>query len=285
MENSLSVQAQAIDVDPKVFSAVEMQQQVQAIQQVMKAVMKSDSHYGKVPGCGDKLVLLKPGAEKIMMTFRIGIDPYVEDMSTQDCVRYRVRGRMFSILDGRTLGYGVGECSSDETKYKWRSAFNDAEFEATDPARRRVKQSKYGPTKQIRTEIADMANTVLKMAKKRAQIDGVLTVTAASDIFEQDLEDMETIPGQDQPGNGKPSVQQPKAKTEEAKPAENSKDTAKPKSKLSDKTLSQLTDMMDEMKWDKIKTKAKMELYESIGDEAAIESCAKEYENFIKGTK
>jgi hypothetical protein len=43
---------------------------------------------------------------------------------------------------------------------------------------------------QIRTEPADLANTILKMAKKRALIDAVLTATAASDIFTQDIEDL-----------------------------------------------------------------------------------------------
>ena len=39
-------------------------------------------------------------------------------------------------------------------------------------------------------------NTVLKMAKKRAHVDAILTATAASDIFTQDIEDMsEVIPG------------------------------------------------------------------------------------------
>jgi hypothetical protein len=39
-------------------------------------------------------------------------------------------------------------------------------------------------------------NTCLKMAKKRALVDACLTVTAASDIFTQDIEDMpEVIPG------------------------------------------------------------------------------------------
>ena len=37
---------------------------------------------------------------------------------------------------------------------------------------------------------ADHYNTVFKMAKKRALVDAVLTTTAASDIFTQDLEDI-----------------------------------------------------------------------------------------------
>lgn len=39
-------------------------------------------------------------------------------------------------------------------------------------------------------DIADTYNTVLKIAKKRALVDAVLTSTAASDCFTQDLEDM-----------------------------------------------------------------------------------------------
>jgi hypothetical protein len=63
-----------------------------------------------------------------------------------------------------------------------------------------------------------VANTVLKMAKKRALVDGVLTATAASDAFDQDLEDLETIPENDpdEPPAGKPHVSQPKAKDEAA---------------------------------------------------------------------
>ena len=36
-----------------------------------------------------------------------------------------------------------------------------------------------------------LANTVLKMAKKRAQIDAVLTVASLSEIFTQDMEDLQ----------------------------------------------------------------------------------------------
>jgi len=40
---------------------------------------------------------------------------------------------------------------------------------------------------------ADYYNTVVKMGKKRAFVDATLTVTAASDIFSQDLEDMPEV--------------------------------------------------------------------------------------------
>lgn len=213
------------DIEPRVLSAVEMKNQVQAIQQTMEAVMKSGVHYSVIPGTskkdrdGKELTkpsLLKPGAEKIMMTFRLGCDPEVLDLSSADEARFRVKVKIFSILTGSLVGYGIGEASSNETKYKWRAAFG-AEFEEADPTRRRVKYYKDGgSTKQVRQEIADVANTVLKMGKKRALVDGVLTATAASDAFDQDLEDLETIPENDpdEAPAGKPHVSQPKPKSE-----------------------------------------------------------------------
>lgn len=128
-----------------------------------------------------------------MSTFRMVPDPEVVDLSTEDEIRYRVRCRILT-LGGVYLGSGIGECSTDEEKYRWRKAVCDEEWREAPEDRRREKWSKGGgqayKTKQVRTNPADVANTVLKMAKKRSLVDGVLTITAASDIFTQDLEDL-----------------------------------------------------------------------------------------------
>jgi hypothetical protein len=96
---------------------------------------------------------------------------------------------------GHEVGFGVGECSTGEDKYAWRRAVCDEEYDAADEADRRIKwgkwQNKVQQTKQIRVPAADMSNTVLKMAKKRAQIDLTLTALGCSDIFAQDLEDLD----------------------------------------------------------------------------------------------
>lgn len=174
-------------------SAVEVKAQVNAIQAVMKSVMKKNVHFGVIPGCGKKPVLLKPGAEKIMATFRLAADPEVEDLSTYDESRYRIKCRILG-PDGNFLGAGIGECSTNEEKYKWQTAIKE-EFDATPEDRRRKKWKSGYQNKpayqvmQVRTNPADKANTVLKMAKKRAMVDGVLTATAASDVFDQDLEE------------------------------------------------------------------------------------------------
>lgn len=167
--------------------------QVQLIQQVMDAVMVKDVHYGTIPGT-NKPTLYKAGAEKILTTFRIAAYPKeVEDLSTADEIRYRVKVHGIS-ASGLLVGVGIGECSSDEEKYKWRRPVCGEEFDETPEDRRREVWKKYQgeveKQKQIRTQPADVANTVLKMAKKRAQIDLTLTATAASDVFDQDLEDL-----------------------------------------------------------------------------------------------
>jgi len=197
------------------MSASEIQEQVNVIQKVMQQVMKKDVHYGTIPGCGKKETLFKPGAEKIMATFRLAADPEVTDLSTEDVIKYQVKVRITS-PSGVFLGAGIGTCSTNEEKYKWRATYIQEEFDDTPESRRRIKYSQYKdqPVKkqnQIRTNPADLDNTVLKMAKKRGLVDGVLTVTAASDIFTQDIEDLpEELRTEDsRPNNAQPKQLQP----------------------------------------------------------------------------
>lgn len=189
-------------------TALDIRAQVNRIQEVMKEVMLKGTHYGTVPGCGDKPTLLKAGAEKLMMTFRLAVDPEVEDLSDTYTRRYRVKTRFTSQATGMFLGTGVGECASDEEKYAWREAVCREEYDATDPSLRREKWKRNLkiPVLQVHTNPSDVANTILKMAKKRSLVDGVLTVTGASDIFTQDLEEMpEELRGNGHAAQSKPA--------------------------------------------------------------------------------
>lgn len=202
------------------LTAAQVKGHVQLIQQVMESVMKEGVHYGVIPGT-DKPTLLKPGAEVLMSTFRIAVDPQIEDLSSSDEIRYRIRCVGTHQTSGTVMGTGIGECSSNEEKYKWKRAY-PREFAATPEERRRVKfgydrqkRQDYEIT-QVRTEPADVANTILKMAKKRALVDFTLTALAASDCFNQDLEEMDEglreslTEGEQQ----QRTVQQPKSKAE-----------------------------------------------------------------------
>ena len=212
------------------LTAKEMTAHVQRIQQVMAAVMKPGIHYGTIPGAGDKNSLFKPGAEVLCATFHIAPSYRIEDLSDHDSIRYRVTCVGTHQGTGTILGEGMGAASSNEEKYKWRNTVCDEEFEETPEDRKRSKwQRPRGGgepyrRKMIRTEPADIDNTVLKMACKRAQVAMTINVTAASDIFTQDLEDlpegMVETGDEGQPrqqASGKPRTQAPQAKTAGAK--------------------------------------------------------------------
>lgn len=167
----------------------------EAIQTLLTEVLKSgiDRDYAIIPGT-KKNTLLKPGAEKICSLFGMAVKPYIERIPDGDDFVYVVTAEFSSIASGVYLGSGIGEASTRESKYAWRAAVCDEEFQATDPHKRRLHWKKgfnNAPPEsvaQVREDPNDKANTVLKMAKKRAMIDGVLTITAASDTFTQDLE-------------------------------------------------------------------------------------------------
>lgn len=171
------------------LTAADVRAQVNLMQDVMQEVMKDGTHYGKIPGTQSKS-LYKAGAEKLMATFRLAAKPEVEDLSENGEIAYRVTVSLLT-ANGTFVGAGIGECSSAEEKYSWRAAVHKKEWDATPENRRRVKYYRDGKeVQQVRTNPADVANTILKMAKKRAQVDAVITATAASDIFTQDIEDL-----------------------------------------------------------------------------------------------
>lgn len=174
------------------LTAADIRATVNLMQDVMLEVMKDGTHYGTIPGTRSKS-LYKAGAEKLMATFRLAAKPEVEDLSDGGEIAYRVTVNLLS-ANGTFVGAGIGECSSAEDKYSWRAAVCDEEWDETPENRRRIKYAKWQgrveKKKQVRTNPADVANTILKMAKKRALVDAVITATAASDIFTQDIEDL-----------------------------------------------------------------------------------------------
>jgi hypothetical protein len=187
--------------------------QVSLIQDVMKSVMKEGEHFGVIPGCGDKPTLLKPGAEKLGFTFRLSPSFIITKTDMQNGHReYEVVCTLSHINTGQVWGQGVGSCSTMESKYRYRGTevestgkqvpkaywdkrdaevLGGKEFTASKVdgqwmiCRKGEKKENDNP--------ADQYNTVLKMAKKRAHVDAMLTCTAASDIFTQDIEDFHQV--------------------------------------------------------------------------------------------
>ena len=213
-------------------SVEEVVQQVKKIQQVQAAVMKEGEHYGVIPGT-QKPTLLKPGAEKLAFVFRL--DPQYEITETHDKDHLSVTSRctLWHIGAGVRMGSGMGSCSTKETKYAFRHAARKcpacgkeaiikgkeeygggwlcfkkkegcgAKFKDGDA---KIETQEAGLV--ANENLADTYNTVLKMSNKRALVAAVLNVTAASDIFTQDLEDYQE-PAASGAGQGTPTAPEP----------------------------------------------------------------------------
>ncbi|MDD5387569.1 MAG: hypothetical protein PHQ22_10290 [Sulfuricurvum sp.] len=211
----------AVQGNNEILTALQVKQQVQLIQEVMAGVMQEGQHYGKIPGCGDKPTLLKPGAEKLSMTFRLR--PVIDndrDVSILDMGNGHREIRVYCHImnmAGIELATGVGSCSTMESKYRYRGGekkptgcpvpteyWNLKKEGKIQEALDKIGGAGFGVSKingisweivefgekMENSDIADTYNTVLKMAKKRAYVDGILSATAASDIFTQDIEDI-----------------------------------------------------------------------------------------------
>jgi hypothetical protein len=191
-------------------------EQVALIQKIMHSVMKEGEHYGVIPGTGTKPSLLKPGAEKLSFTFRLSTTYAVaEQYLDRDHIKYRV---VCTLRNQSRTGewQGVGTCSTMESKYRFRTGPKEPTGKAVPHEYWQMRKS--DPAKALeliggkghvvgkedgiwqifkqgeRVENdnpADQYNTALKMAKKRAHVDAVLTATAASDIFTQDVEEIQ----------------------------------------------------------------------------------------------
>jgi hypothetical protein len=190
---------------------VELTRRAEIIDSIFRKIMKKDVHYGIIPGIGsNKPSLYKPGSEKLMVVFNLGAKLEVDKVLLPEGHReYEVKAHVYHYPTGNFIGDGVGMCSTMESKYRYRNVADytvtgeviPRDYKEQKAAYRKqgfgAKQVdgewqwvKYGDKeKQENPDVADVYNTVLKMAKKRALIDAVLSATGASDIFTQDVED------------------------------------------------------------------------------------------------
>lgn len=199
----------------------------EAIVDATTKLMRRDVDYGKVPGT-DRDVLLQPGADKLCNLFGLVIQydvvKSIEDWTGENhggtpFFFYEVKGRAFR--GDFLMGEGVGSCSSWESKYRWRKAERTcpncgkanirksreegwycwkktegcgATFGENDPAI--VKQE---TGRKPNPDMADVVNTILKMAYKRCKVSTTINATSASEFFTQDVEEQGAPPADDDP--------------------------------------------------------------------------------------
>lgn len=196
----------------------QVKERADLIQDLLKSVMVEGEHYGKIPGVS-KNILFKAGAEKIGMVFRINPTYTVKQIDYDNFHRENQVTCTLTHVNGVFVGQGVGSCSTLESKYRYRNAQRICPTCGVAAIIKGKEQygggwvcykkkngcgAKYTDDDKLITsqevgrvenpDIPDLWNTVLKMAKKRAHVDAVITATGASDIFTQDLDPVDEKP-------------------------------------------------------------------------------------------
>lgn len=203
--------AEIMDKPDFMMGLNELKARANMVTEIKKQIMREGTHWGKVPGCGDKPTLLKNGAELLCMAFKLAPDAKVEIENLGNGHReYTVTTTLTSIATGVPIATGLGSCSTMESKYRYRNSdpVNTGKpvpreyWDERDPAllggkgfmakkdeSGAWKIFKKGDKKVENPDIADVYNTVLKMASKRSLVDATLKATGGSCEFTQDIED------------------------------------------------------------------------------------------------
>ena len=152
---------QAVSIIPDfIVSLDQAKERISMLQNFVREMMIVNVDYGLIPNC-QKPSLFKSGAEKLTDIFgfskKFEITNRVEDWD-KIIFHYEVKSILINKRTGLIEAEGLGCCNNRERKYKNQDGFSNI-------------------------------NTILKMAKKRALIDAVLSATRSSGIFTQDLED------------------------------------------------------------------------------------------------
>lgn len=184
------------------------------------SVMREGTDFDTIPGT-NKPTLHKPGAEKLCSLFGLTVR-FVITEKTEDWTGKDHNGEAFFYYAYRCLLWrgdalvaeSDGSCNSWEKKYRWRNLDRicpncneaaiikgkkeygggwlcwknkggcGAKYQENDPA---ITEQVTG--KIPNPDIADLVNTVQKMAQKRAFVGTTLIACNASEYFTQDLED------------------------------------------------------------------------------------------------
>lgn len=179
----------------EVSSLVGTLQKIAQVQAAVQRTLKSGHDYDTIPGTL-KPTLLKPGAEKILMMFGLTSEyEFMEKIEDYEKGVFAYTIKCILSKQGQKINEGVGSCNSKENKYRWRWVKENDVPEGIDKDSLKKRTNKWNKVEyQVENdEIFSQANTILKMAKKRAQVDATLTVASLSEIFTQDLDDMKDL--------------------------------------------------------------------------------------------
>lgn len=172
-------------------------------QAMVKSILVPGTDYGKIPGCGDKPVLLKSGAEKLGEIYGFAasfelvkhVEKWGSGNASDAFFFYLFRCVLRRKADGSHVGECLGSANSREKKWGARWVF-EGEVPPhldLDGLKQKQVQTRNGEATKYQIpneEIFDQVNTLQKMAQKRSFVGAVVIATRASGIFMTDLDDM-----------------------------------------------------------------------------------------------
>lgn len=155
----------------------------------IKNELKDGIDYGVIAVKKDtytKPCLFKPGAEKICIFLEL--TPRYTLMSHTFLPNQPKQGKAYNEV---TKKYEIVESIRNYYAWEWKCSLCYGDIEtAQGVGMANTEESKYANQYNKGTATPDsMANTVLKISKKRALVDAVLGVGGLSDLFTQDLDD------------------------------------------------------------------------------------------------
>lgn len=144
--------------------------------------------FGQIPGT-DKPTLLKPGYEKIQ--FYLGLTPMFKLINRTYLPNQE---KIDKVYNQQTKKYDTVKTVRNYYAWEWAcELYHDGIKVAEGVGCANTEERKY-VSQYAKSETPDsLANTVMKIAKKRAQADAILNVGGISDMYTVDLEDNEGI--------------------------------------------------------------------------------------------
>lgn len=144
--------------------------------------------FGQIPGT-DKPCLLKPGFEKIQ--FYLGLTPQYR-LLNRECRPNQ--SKQYKRYNEKTKKYEIVEAIRNYYAWEWACElyFNGVKV-AEGVGCANTEEKKYVGQYEKSETPDSLANTVMKIAKKRAFGDAILNIGGISDMFTVDLEDNEGI--------------------------------------------------------------------------------------------
>lgn len=174
-------------------------------------ILQEGRDYGKIPGCGDKPAMLKPGAERTQMAFGCYSRFRVVEKEVDHDREVPWLKRKKEWKNGSPTGNWLEERGTSLGLYRYVVECEIVHRESETVVGSCIATCSTMESKYI-DRPRDSENTVLKMAEKRAHVGAVLNAFGLSEQFTQDIEENPDLYRRDQGGEGAATSNEPPAK-------------------------------------------------------------------------